>query len=254
MRNIWTIAGRELRSLFCSPLAWVLLAAIQAVLGWLFLLQVKGYEELGPALASIPGAPGLTVIAVSPVLKTSAMVLLMTAPLITMRSFAEEQRNGTLSLLLSAPVSITELVLGKFAGVLVFFLIVVGAIAIMPMSLLTGGNLDLGLVASGLLGLCLLSAAFCAAGLYLSSLTANPAVAAAASFGVLLLLWIVDLASAGASSEGMAGVLAYLSLTVHLDALLRGVLDTRDISYYVLFTAGFLTLCVRRLDRLRLIG
>ena len=81
MLNAFTIAGRELRALFCSPLAWVMLAALQAILGWMFLLQVKGYEELAPSLAGVPGAPGITVIVVSPVLKTSAMILLMMAPL-----------------------------------------------------------------------------------------------------------------------------------------------------------------------------
>jgi ABC-2 type transport system permease protein len=254
MRNIITIAGRELRSMFCSPLAWVLLAAVQAILGWMFLLRLKGYEVLAPSLVGIAGAPGVTVIVVSPVLKTSAMVLLMMAPLITMRSFAEERRSGTLSLLLSAPISMSELALGKFVGNFAFVLLLICAIAVMPLSLLTGATLDLGLVAAGLLGLILIGAAFCSAGLYFSSLTTNPSVAAAASFGLLLLLWIIDLAGTGANSEGLGKLLAYFSLTAHLDAMLRGVIDTRDVSFYILFTATFLFLCIRRLDRMRLVG
>ena len=252
--NWLTLATRELRSLFVSPLSWVLMAAVQGILGWMFVIQLWGFERLAPNLTGVAGAPGLTAIVVAPVTKTAATILLMMAPLVTMRLFAEERRSGTLALLMSAPLSMTEIVLGKFVGALTFFVLVLVGIALMPLSLLAGGELDYGLAAAGFLGLFLLCMSFCSAGLYLSTLTESPPAAAAATLGLLLALWIADWAGAGASTQGLGQVLSYMSITTHLGSLFRGIFDTRDVLYYVLFSAVFLVLSVRRLERLRLVG
>ncbi len=247
---IRTLALRELRSLFLSPLAWAILAVVLFLLAWLFLAQVEYFQMVQPRLVSIPNAPGITAIVVAPMLGDAAIILMLVAPLLTMRLIADERRNHTLPLLLSSPVSMTEIVLGKYLGLLLFFLILLALIALMPLSLLMGGGLDFGTLAAGFLGLALLLAAYSAAGLFMSSLTRQPTVAAISTFGLLLLLWVIDWA--GNARPGMSGVFAYLSLLRHYESLLKGLFNTKDVLYYLLFIATFLVLSIRRLDADRL--
>lgn len=249
---IRTIAARELRSLFLSPLAWAVLAVLQFILGYVFLVQLELYLEWQPRLAAMEGAPGLTDVVVASLFRTAAVVQLLVVPLLTMRVISEERRNGTLPLLLAAPVSMTEIVLGKYLGLMVFLLCMVGLLVLMPLSLLVGGNLDFTLFAACCLGLVLLLASFAAAGLFLSSLTAQPTVAAVSSFGLLLMLWILDWAGS-TGEQGGRTVFAYLSLLTHYDALLKGVFDTQDVVYYLLFILTFLVLSIRRMDADRLV-
>ena len=247
---IRTLALRELRSLFLSPLAWAILAVVLFLLAWLFLAQVEYFQMVQPRLVSIPNAPGITAIVVTPMLGDAAIILMLVAPLLTMRLIADERRNHTLPLLLSSPVSMTEIVLGKYLGLLLFFLILLALIALMPLSLLMGGGLDFGTLAAGFLGLALLLAAYSAVGLFMSSLTRQPTVAAISTFGLLLLLWVIDWA--GNARPGMSGVFAYLSLLRHYEPLLKGLFNTKDVLYYLLFIATFLVLSIRRLDADRL--
>lgn len=165
--NIIHIAARELRSLFLSPLSWVVLAITQAFVANAFLVKLAFFLDMKPYLPGLPGAPGLTAIVVAPAFKAAGMVMLLAAPLVTMRLVSEERRNGTLSLLMSAPISMTDIVLGKFLGVMGFFAIVAVVILLTPLSLLAGGSLDYGLLASGFLGLLLLIASFAATGLFI---------------------------------------------------------------------------------------
>ncbi len=247
---VWVIAARELRSLFLSPLAWSVLAVIQAILAYLFLGQVDLYLTLQPRLAAMPGAPGVTEVIVTPLLGNAAVVLLLVIPLLTMRLIAEERRNQTLPLLFSAPVTMTQIVLGKYLGILGFLGVMLGLILLMPLSLLAGGSLDWGLVASGFMALGLLLAAFASAGLYMSTLTRQPTVAAVSGFGLLLLLWILDWGAHG--EEQSSPLLAYLSVLRHYESLLEGVFKSSDVIYYLLFIVTFLVLSVRRLDADRL--
>jgi ABC-2 type transport system permease protein len=249
--NILNIAARELRSLFLSPLSWTVLAITQAFVAYAFLVKLELFLQLKPHLPGLPGAPGLTAIVVAPALKAAGMVMLLAAPLVTMRLVSEEHRSGTLSLLLSAPVSMTDIVLGKFLGVMSFFSIVVLVTLLTPLSLLAGGTLDYGLLASGFLGLLLLVASFAAAGLFMSTLTAHPAVAAVSTFGLLLLLWNLDWAGTGAA-EGVRSLFSYLAVTSHFNALLQGVVDSADLIYSLLVVVTFLVLAIQRLDTMRL--
>ena len=247
---IFTIAARELKSLFLSPLAWAILAVVQLILAYIFLVSVDQFLEVQPRLVGMADAPGVTDIIAAPLFGTAAVVLLLVAPLLTMRLVSEEHRNRTLSLLLSAPVSMTEIILGKYLGILLFLLVMLGMLALMPLSLLLGGSLDFGKLGAGLLGLGLLLAAFAAAGLFMSTLTTQPTVAAISTFGLLLLLWIIDWTS-GARAE-VSSVLTYLSLTRHYEPMLKGMINSVDIAYYLLFIITFLVLSVRRLDAGRL--
>jgi ABC-2 type transport system permease protein len=176
--------------------------------------------------------------------------MLLVIPLLTMRLVSEERRGQTLSLLLSAPVSMTEIILGKFLGIFTFVLIMLALIAVMPLSLYAGGSLDLGLWAAGLFALILLIASFCSVGLLISTLTAQPAVAAIGTFGLLLMLWILDLASSTGSSSG--NVLGYVSMLSHYQKLLQGMFSSTDVFYYLLLIVSSLLLSIRRLDADRL--
>jgi len=246
------IAARELRSLFLSPLAWAILAVVLFILAFLFLSQLDLYMSYQAQLAMMESAPGVTESVVAPLFSSATIVLLLIVPLVTMRLISEERRNRTLPLLFSAPISMTEIVLGKYLGILGFFIILLGLIALMPLSLLLAGHLDFGLLLSGLLGLTLMLAAFSAAGLFMSTLTNHPTVAAVGSFGLLLLLWVIDWAGGMGGGEGSGAVFSYLSLQKHYQALLSGLFDSSDVVYYLLFITTFLVLSIRRLDADRL--
>jgi ABC-2 type transport system permease protein len=245
---ILVIARRELRALFLSPLAWTLLAVVQALMAFLFLARVELFQLYQPQLAGMENAPGVTEVIVPDLFANAAIVLLLVVPLLTMRLIAEERRNKTLALLFSAPVTMSEIVLGKYFGVLLFLLIVLGLIGLMPLSLLMGGGLDAGILFSALLGLLLVLGSFTAVGLFMSTLTQHPAVAAIGGFGVLLLFWILDWSARG------TGLFAYLSLFNHYKPFLEGVFDSTDALYHVLLIVTFLVLSIRRLDADRLGG
>jgi ABC-2 type transport system permease protein len=247
---IFTIAARELRGLFLSPLAWSLLAVIQFILAWIFLVLVEDFLALQSQLLGLEGAPGVTDLVAAPLLHAAAWILLLVTPLLTMRLVSEERRSRTLPLLLSAPLAMHEIVLGKYLGVLAFLMILVVLIALMPLSLSIGTDLDLGKLLAGLSGLSLLLGSFAAAGLYVSTLSTQPAVAAILTFGLLLLLWIID--AAGAPQQEVSSLFAYLSLLRHYEALLKGLFNSADVAYYFLFILTFLGLTIRRLDNERL--
>jgi ABC-2 type transport system permease protein len=250
---MWIIAARELRSLFLSPLAWSILGAVQVIFGWFFAILVHWFLQLNvqTSLANDPNAPGLTALVVSSLLDWIGIVLLLVSPLLTMRLISEERRNRTLPLLLSAPVSMTSIVLGKFLGLMGFFLIMLGMLMLMPLSLLFGGTLDFGQLASGLLGVILLLGALTALGLYISSLTTHPTIAAITTFGAFLLLWMLDWGENVGEQTGILN-LAFWSITKHYQPLLKGLFSTADVVYYLLLIVLFLILSIRRLDAERL--
>lgn len=240
---IATIAARELRSLFLSPLAWIILAVMNLVFGIVFDIAIAAYIE-------DPLPDGATA-AIVPGLYELAMVLLFfIVPMITMRLFSEERRNQSLPLLLSAPISMTEIVLGKFSGVVVYLLVIVFTLTLMPLALLLGTTLDTGLLVANLVGLILTLASFTAIGLFMSTLTQLPALAAIMSFGLLFLLWLLKLPAYWFGEN----VISYLSIASHYESSLKGVVNSADVIYYIVITALFLAFSVRRLEADRLGG
>ena len=246
---IFTIAFKELKALFASSLAWTLLALVQLVLGWVFMGRLDAFLEVQSQLVQIANPPGVTEIIVAPIFAMAAAVLLMATPPLTMRLIAEERRNHTMTLLTSAPISMTDIVLGKFLGLMIFFCGVIFLVMVLSLSLLMGGTLDIGLLLSNAVGLLLICACFAALGLYISSLTAQPAVAAAGTLGILLGLWVMDIAADDGGS-----IMRTLSLLKHYESFNRGLIDTFDLAYFSLFILTFLVLAIRRLDGERLRG
>lgn len=251
------IALRELKSLFLSPLSWAMLAVTQIILCYQFLSQLEAYLQLQEKLSVLDDSPGITDLVIAPLLGGAAIILLLIVPLLTMRLISEEQKNQTLPLLFSAPISMTQIILGKYMGILFFLVILVAMIALMPLSLLPGTAIDLGQLSAALLGLLMVLASFAAAGLYVSTLTRQPAIAAVGSFGLLLFLWIINWAGNSADTElALANrgenVLPWFSLLNHFEPLLKGIFSSADVAYYLLFISLFLVLSIRRLERLRL--
>jgi len=250
MSKMLTIATREFKSLFLSPLAWTILAILQFILAFLFLSQVETFTVLQPQLADIDSAPGLTDIIVTPLFGNAGIILLLVTPLLTMRLICEERRNKTLSLLLSAPVSNADIILGKYLSILGLMLLIIGLITLMPLSLLSGGDLDMGKLFANILALLLLVSAFTAVGLFMSCVAGHPTVAAMSTFGTLLLLWILDW-SAGMKDQ-RSELFEYLSILGHFQNLQSGLISSADVSYFLLFIATFIVLSIRRLDNDRL--
>lgn len=241
--NTLVIARNELRRIFVSPLAWAVLAVVQLILGFVFINLLIDYSrnaEFGDQFTGVADYMG------GALYGFATIVLLLVMPLMTMRTFSEERRSGSLTLLLSSPATLVEIVLGKFLGVAGFTAALMVLLAAMPLSLMPGTDLDLGRIAAGLLGMFLMTLAFGAAGIFVSSLTKEPTIAAVGSFGLLLLVWLIQIVSF--QDIPFAEVFGYLSLIGHFDALRRGLFNSADVIYYVLFIVLFLWLTVQRLD------
>lgn len=249
---ILTLAQRELRSLFLSPLAWSILAIMQAVLALYFLFNLDYFLSIQAQLQDLESPPGATELVIAPLYGIAGFISMIIVPLLTMRLISEERRNRSIALLFSAPVSMTEIILGKYLGLLGFLLLAIGLISLMPLSLLLGGPLDYGLLLALILGLFFLLACFAAVGLFFSTLTAQPIIAAISTIGSLLLLWIIDLSGYQSGESVTSGLLAYISIKRHFETLSLGSVNSSDIVYFVLFITLFLVLGIRRLDADRL--
>jgi ABC-2 type transport system permease protein len=247
MNAIFTIARTEARRIFVSPLAWSVLGGLQLVLGLVFWFSLLDFANNSGQYGDSYGVTDYIISGTLVGFPTILMLLVM--PVMTMRAFAEERKSGSITLLFGAPVSLVELVLGKFVGLLSFVFAVIGLLALMSFSLepATAWNLDVGRIAAGLLGMFLMLSAFAAAGIFVSSLTREPVIAAVTSLILLLTVWLVQIP---ASIEGVPfpGLWEYLSLISHFDSLRRGVFNSADVAYYLLFTTVFLWLTVQRLD------
>lgn len=239
--NIKLIAINELRRLFKSPFAWIILAIMQFLTAIFFYLLLSQYLEASSVTS------GLTDIVVSGMYQICGIILLLISPLLTMRLITEERRLGTIKLLVSSPITITELVLGKYFGIIIFYCLILLMISLMPISLMFGTQLDLGQIASGLIGLLLLMSTFAAIGLFISSLTSSSAIAAISTFGVLIFLWIINYAGINAS-ESVAKVFSYMSLLKHYTSLLTGVFNSVDVLFYIVVSVYFIILSIWRLD------
>lgn len=223
MHNIWTIAEKEYKHYFISPIAYVVAFAILVLLGIIF---------YGSLLFSInsQSAPSVQVI-----LGPLATILLFTTPAFTMRSLAEEQRSGTLEILLTAPVRDWEVVIGKWLGGVLFLLTLMLITWFFPFVLnqLVRPGIDQGLMAAGYLGLFLLASAFLAIGVMTSSFFSNQIAAFFAALGIILTFWVVGY-PAEAMGSGLGDVLRYLDFPSHFyPTFYQGLIDLKDVVYYL---------------------
>lgn len=234
MRNVLYIAGKELRSYFVSPVAYIIVAFWLVATGFFFWLSVSFGDS---SLRNVFGV--------------ITILLLLLAPALTMRLLAEEQRTGTLELLLTSPVQDWAVVLGKFLGAVGLYLTMIALTLFYPILLvLFRGDPDWGPIWSGYLGLFLLGMSFLAVGLFASALTSNQMISAVVGFVILLLLYVIGQVS-GNIGSGAGEFLAKLSLNDRFGAFTRGVIDLKDVVFYLLFTAVVLFLTVQVVEARR---
>lgn len=234
MSSVLTIWKKELRIYFVSPLAYVFLAAFLFLAGLFFYLGV-----------TLTGEASLRVL-----LGNLAITQLFVLPMLTMRHFAEERRQGTLEMLLTAPISLGAIVIGKWLASLTLCLLMFLGTMLFPLVLAYYGDPDWGVMGTSYLGLVGVAAAFCAAGLFASSLTDDQVAAGLLGIVILLPFWLVGRAEA-LLPEAWADAIRPLSVLMHLDSFNRGVLDTADLFYFVAFTFVFLFLTYRSLESRR---
>ncbi len=247
---IINVARKELKSLFVSPMGWIILALLMLAFGSFYLQGVNNYFEVMSGSIRPAERVGVTIFVGQTVYGIASFLMLFAVPLLSMRLISEERRSQTLPFLFSAPISLTEIVVGKFLGLIIFLSILVGYIFLMLSTLNIWSDIDFGYLLSNSLGLILLAASFSALCIYFSSLTSQPIVAAILSFIALFALMGLD-KFFGSQPNHWFG---YISLMKHFQSFSRGVIDSKDIIYFILFITTFLVLTVRRLDADRLRG
>jgi gliding motility-associated transport system permease protein len=252
MRNVLIIFRKELRSYFVSPIAYLLLVMFAVIFGFFFWNSL-GYFVLMGMQAQMRGQDmpmNLNEDIVRPLLNNVGVIGLFFIPMITMRLFAEEKRIGTLELLATSPVRDLEVIIGKWLAAVVLYAGLLSITAVNFLFLFKYGNPDWKPLAIGYLGLLLQAGSLLALGTFISTLTRNQIIAGAVTFGVCLLLWVLEWVS-GYETATWAKVLAYMSVTTHFDSFGKGVLDAKDAIFYVtvIFLGLFLT--ARSLEALR---
>ena len=247
---IINVARKELQSLFASPMGWIILALLMLAFGSFYLQGVNNYFEVMSGSIRPAERVGVTIFVGQTVYGIASFLMLFAVPLLSMGLISGERKSQTLPFLFSAPISLTEIVVGKFLGLIVFLGILVMYILIMLSTLNIWSDIDFGYLLSNSLGLILLAASFSALGIYFSSLTSQPIVAAILSFIALFALMGLD-KFFGSQPDHWFG---YISLMKHFQSFSRGVIDSKDIIYFILFITTFLVLTIRRLDSDRLTG
>ena len=246
MSRLLLIAGNDLRRRFVQPFAWILLALVCALLAWQFLLALDAFETIAPKLGAIADAPGVTDLIAIPLLQSTAGLLLLIVPLITMQSLAGERRAHSLALLLSAGVGSPRIIVGKFLAAFALAALIVLLALSMPLTLALGTELDLGRLAAAGIGVLLYAGSLTAIGIACSTWTAQPALAAAATVVISSFLAMLDV---GARLQGVEhAFINWLSLSTHLQPFLRGLVSSVDVLYFLLLMILALALASRRLD------
>ena len=250
MRMTWIIAKRDLGSFFNSPIFYVVTTVFLIIYSFMFfnILNFFSFQSFQARQLQAMGMNlNLNEMVIEPSLQNMSVILLMIIPIITMRSFADEKKMKTFRLLLSSPVHLREIILGKFLAcmIVVAVMILISSYSVGFLFLL--GEPEPGPVVTGYLGVLLMAGCFVAVGIFASSLTDNQIVAAVLTFGFSLFMWVIGWgAQAAGSTTGQ--VLQYLSIVDHLDRFLKGLVDTSDLVYYLSFILFSLFLCHRVLD------
>ncbi|MGH8013992.1 MAG: ABC transporter permease subunit [Candidatus Binataceae bacterium] len=256
MRNVLTITGKELKGYFVQPVAYVVLTVFLLLGGWFFFALLRQFDEMVQLVqmmgqASTLAQMNLNTRVIAPLLHDLSIVLVILIPALTMRVFAEEKRTGTYELLLTAPVRTGEIVVGKFIASAIFALIMVGLAWIFPLILMIFGNPEVGVMFAGYVGMALLAISFVAVGLFTSSLTQNQIIAAISCFGILLLLYVISWPAEAAGGGFATNILKYLSLPEHFATMVRGVINTTDLIYFLSMVLIALFLTQRTVDSAR---
>lgn len=252
MKNIWSIARRDFRAYFTSPVAYIVIALMLLVSGFMFqnILASFVQRQMTYHGFGMGKTPSLGEGVIQPFYGSINTVFLFLFPMITMRLIAEERKNETLPLILTAPVTLLEFILGKFFSSVLFVAVILGLSLIYPAILFYYGNPEIGPVIGANLGTLLMCSCYLSMGLLFSSMTENQLVAGALTFAGSLMSWIINWASQSTDSTTGA-VLDYLSLTSHYTSFSQGLINTSDVIFFLSFISVGLFLTYKVLESLR---
>jgi ABC-2 type transport system permease protein len=241
--NILAVAGKELRSYFASPIAYIVTGFWALVFGYFFYVMLYFFlQRSQQAMGMGPQSVNVNQDMIRYVLSNASVVVLFVLPAITMRTYSEEKRSGTIELLLTSPLTDMQIILGKFLGTLALYGAMLLVTVLYIALLFWFGRPEVKPILAGYLGLLLLGGCFLSIGLFISSLTKNQIVAAVITFVTFVMLWVIDWMASDATGT-TATVLRYLSITGHFEDFSKGIIDTKHVIYYLsLITFGlFLT-------------
>jgi ABC-2 type transport system permease protein len=250
MNNILAITYKELKSYFASPIAYVVIGLYALVYGYYFYAAVRFFERQSLQMMGVgAGAPSVNINEqlIRPVFQYSMVVFLIVLPMITMRTYSEEKRSGTMELLLTAPITDFQIIMGKFLGAMALYALMLAVTTIHIALLFVYGRPELRPILTAYLGLFLLGGCFISLGLLISSLTRNQIVAGMLTFAVFLLLWIITWVGSF-SGPTVDQLTQYLSIIDHLEDFSKGVIDTKHLIYYVSFITFGLFLTAKSVD------
>ena len=252
MKNVLIICDKEIKSYFSSPIAYLLMTIFALIFGYFF-FSATAYFVMNSMQMQMQGQNqpmNVNDFIVGPLLGNASVVGLFLIPMISMRLFAEEKRQGTMELLMTSPLKDWEIILGKWLGAMVMYACVIGISALNVAVLFAYGNPDWRPIAVGYLGLLLQGGCLLAIGTFISTTTRNQIIAGGATFAVCLLLWVLDWVSSY-EQAGWAKVIAYCSVLTHFEPFSKGVIDSKDVIFYLsmIFLGLFLT--ARSLESLR---
>ena len=244
LRNIGAIARNELRGYFASPIAWVMMGLFAAIFGIFFIVHINAF--VAQSMQQY-GSPNINQQLIRYVFSNASVIVLFILPMVTMRTYAEEKRSGTIELLLTSPITDFEIVLGKFLGALVLYAALLAVTFFHVGLLFVYGDPEWKPVVSGYVGLLLQGGVFIAIGLFFSSTTKNQMAAGVATFVTLLAFWVISWFADGAGPL-LRDVVSYLSITEHFEDFSKGVIDTKHIVYYLSMITFGLFLTLRSMD------
>lgn len=236
MTGTLAVVRKELRIYFSSPMAYVVIAVFLVINGYLFYNIVMFAVNQGMQMMRFQGSlPQINIndMIFRPVFHNMAIIMILTLPMLTMRLFAEESKLKTSELLMTSPISITGIIIGKYLAAIIVFVVMLGLTGFMPILMDFYGDIRWGAALSGYLGLFMLGGVFLSFGLLASSLTENQVIAGFVGFGLTLLMWLMGWASQGAEETALSTVLSYLSVGQHFDNFVKGLIDTGDLVYLI---------------------
>ena len=247
MRNIMAIAGKEIRAYFTSPIAYVVIGFYALLFGYFFAVMLTFFERQSMQMMQMGGTMNINQMLIGPVFTNAEVVLLFVLPMVTMRTYSEEKRSGTMELLLTAPLTDWQIILGKFLGAMALFSVMLAITVIHIGVLFLYSQPEWKPIATGYLGMLLMGGCFISLGLFISSLTKNQIVAGMITFAAFLLFWVINWMGSFVGPT-MQAVLAHLSIIDHFDDFAKGIIDTKHVVYYLSFIAFGLFITAKSVD------
>ena len=249
MRNILAIAHKELKSYFSSPIAYIVLGFWALLYGYFFVAILQFFVRQSMQMGQFQGPQAMNINQqlIRPLVQNVTILVLFLMPMVTMRTYSEEKRSGTIELLLTSPVTDWQIILGKFLGAMALYTTMLAVTLIHLAFLFRYGNPEWKPIVTAYLGLLLLGGCFISVGLFISSLTKNQIVAGMVTFAVFLLLWVIEWIGSF-SGPTIDSLTQYLSIVGHLDDFGKGVLDTTHLIYYLSFITFGLFLTAKSVD------